>query len=690
LRFQPLFDWISKRFVFESSEYLLAFVCFVLVMHLQNLLQQRFRDSLSSLTDRADVYAEMIRPTADPKHGDYQCNCAMPLSKEIGKNPRDVAAEIIASLAIEDICETPEIAGPGFINLKLKDEFICRQIERFLGDERCGVEAVDQGKSIVIDFSSPNVAKPMHVGHIRSTVIGDALARCLRFLGYQVETDNHLGDWGTQFGIIIYGYKHFGDPQVVDANPVQELAKLYRIVNQLIEYRKAKRSIEALEHSVAEAEGGLAQAKHASDEAEESKQKAARKAVASAERRLQSAAEALRSSVEKVEAVESDSLWADRAAMHPDIDQAVLEETAKLHRGDAENLGLWEKFLPHCKDEINRVYDRLDVEFDHTLGESFYHDRLGGVVDKLRDAGLAKDSDGAVCVFLENFDAPMIVQKQDGAYLYATTDLATLQYRLEQFEPSEILYVVDTRQSEHFDKLFAVADQFGLENVKLVHVNFGTVLGEDGKPMKTRSGSLIGLESLLDGAVDRAKQVVCDPERLASFDPPMDQAEQEMIAEVVGIGAIKFSDLSHHRTSDYRFNLEKMVALEGNTSAYVQYSFARTQKILENAQKAEGDVSEMVADSGIAFSHPAERHLALMLMKFEESLVALHKDYAPNQLVDYLLETARAYSKFNENCHVLRAETPQIQATRLALVCLSGRVLQLGLRLLGIGVVPRM
>ena len=318
---------------------------------------------------------------------------------------------------------------------------------------------------------------------------------------------------------------------------------------------------------------------------------------------------------------------------------------------------LWKKFLPHCKDEINRVYDRLDVSFDHTLGESFYHEMLGDVVEKLEQVGLAHESDGAVCVFLAEFDAPMIVRKQDGAYLYATTDLATMQYRLEQFNPSEILYVVDTRQSEHFEKLFAVAHHFGLEHVKLVHVNFGTVLGEDGRPMKTRSGTLIGLESLLDDAVERARQVVCNPERLAGFDPPMDEAEQEMIAEVVGIGAIKFADLSHHRTSDYRFNLDKMVALEGNTSTYVQYSYARTQKILENAEKLESDVIDMIEREGWNFTHPAERALALMLIKLEEALLALHKDYAPNQFVDYLLDTAKAYSKFNDNCHVLRGDS---------------------------------
>ncbi len=659
-------------------------------MHLPNLLQDRFRNALASVTDRADQYAAMIRPTADPKHGDYQCNCAMPLSKELGRNPREVASELIEKLQIDDVCNPPQVAGPGFINLTIKDDYLSRVTSGLLGDERCGVSSQEGEQSIVIDFSSPNVAKPMHVGHIRSTVIGDALARCLRFLGHRVVTDNHLGDWGTQFGIIIYGYKHFGDAKIVDANPVQELSKLYRIVNQLIEYRKSKKSIDALERSVMDAESAVQLAKDALVNAETSKQKSAKKTVSSAERRCSGAIAAVEAARLKIDAVENDQVWSERASLHPRIDEAVLEETAKLHQGDPENLSLWERFLPHCKDEINRVYERLDVTFDHTLGESFYHSQLSGVVQKLRSEGLAQDSDGAVCVFLSGFDAPMIVQKQDGAFLYATTDLATLQYRLEQFDPAEILYVVDTRQSEHFEKLFAVADQFGLEHVKLVHVNFGTVLGEDGKPMKTRSGSLIGLESLLDGAVERAKKVVCDPERLRTFDPPMEHAEQEMIAEAVGIGAIKFADLSHHRTSDYRFNLEKMVALDGNTSAYVQYSYARTQKILENAKKAESDIVKLIAKEGWVFSHPAERNLALMLMKLEESLVGLHKDYAPNQLVDYLLETAKTYSKFNENCHVLRAETPQIQATRLALVCLTGRVLQLGLHLLGIGVVPRM
>ncbi len=666
-------------------------------MHVPNLLQQRLVKALETLTDQPNTFASMIRPTSEPKHGDYQANCAMPLSKQLGEqrgektNPRQVASDLVANLDVDDICEPPEIAGPGFINLQLKDSFLTDALQRMLGDARCAVpETSATDKTIVIDFSSPNVAKPMHVGHIRSTVIGDALARTLRFLGYQVVTDNHLGDWGTQFGIIIYGYKHFGDPAAVEKDPVAELSKLYRLVNELIEYRKALAAVPKLQVSVTEAKQLLDQSVAEAETAEAKQEKKAKKAVAAAERRLSAAENQLASARDKIDAVERDTELREKADKHPNVDTLVLEETAKLHQGDPENIALWEKFLPYCKDEINRVYDRLAVQFDHTLGESFYHPMLGDVVARLEASGLARDSDGAMCVFLPEFDAPMIVRKQDGAYLYATTDLATMQYRLEQFHPAEILYVVDTRQSEHFDKLFAVAHHFGLEDVKLVHVNFGTVLGEDGRPMKTRSGTLIGLESLLDDAVDRARQVVCDPQRLAAFDPPMEEAEQEMIAEVVGIGAIKFADLSHHRTSDYRFNLDKMVALDGNTSTYVQYSYARTQKILENAERCESDVIELVNEHGLSFTHPAERNLALMLIKFEEALQAVHKDYAPNQLVDYLLETAKAYSKFNDNCHVLRAESEAIRTTRLTLVTLCGRVLQVGLGLLGVETVPRM
>ncbi|TWT76618.1 Arginine--tRNA ligase [Planctomycetes bacterium CA13] len=659
-------------------------------MHLPKQLSLRFADALKNLTDDV-TYASMIRSTNDPKFGDYQANCAMPLSKQLGgKKPRELAAEIVEQLKVDEFCDPPEIAGPGFINLRLKNAFLLDQLRAMLVDDRCLVSKVESPRRIIVDFSSPNVAKPMHVGHIRSTVIGDSLARTLRFLGHEVITDNHLGDWGTQFGIIIYGYKHFGDPEQVAKDPVPELAKLYRLVNQLIEYRKAKRSTETLAENIAVAEVELSACQQESESISDPKEgKKAKKRLASAQSKLKSAESQLQGANKKIAAVESDSDLFAKAEAHVNVDEAVLQETVKLHQGDVENLRLWEEFLPHCKNEINRVYDALSIEFDHTLGESFYHSMLAGVVENLEKRGLARDSEGAVCVFLDGFDAPMIVQKKDGAYLYATTDLATLSYRLEQFHPDEIVYVVDTRQSEHFEKLFALAKNIGMEDVKLVHVNFGTVLGEDGRPMKTRSGTLIGLEGLLADAVDRARQVVCNPDRIMKIDPPMDAAEQSEVAEVVGLGAIKYADLSHHRTSDYRFSLDKMVSLDGNTSAYIQYSFARTQGILRKAGWSEQSVTS-IDPSICEFTHPAERALALLLLRMEEALATVHQDYAPNALVDYLYETAKAYAVFNDNCHVLKAESEEIATLRLALVTLCGRVLRLGLDLLGIRVIARM
>lgn len=659
-------------------------------MHLPNQFSVRFAEALKTFVEDPSPFASMIRSTNDPKFGDYQANCAMPLSKQIGKNPRELALGIVEKLDLDAVCEPPEIAGPGFINLRLKDSFLLQSLRDMLADPRCLVSLANPKRKVIVDFSSPNVAKPMHVGHIRSTVIGDAIARTLAFLGHDVITDNHLGDWGTQFGIIIYGYKHFGDADKVAKNPVTELASLYRFVNQLIEYRKAKRAAEQIPAQLTAAKSEVTAAEQALQAAADPKaQKQAKKALASAKKKVESLETQSESLREKIEAVEGDAELVAQANAHPDVENAVLQETVKLHQGDSENIALWTKFLPHCKDEINRIYNRLNVTFDHTLGESFYHSMLEPVVEDLEKRGLARDSEGAVCVFLDEFDAPMIVRKKDGAFLYATTDIATLKYRLEEFNPDEILYVVDSRQSEHFDKLFAVARKIGMENVKMVHVNFGTVLGENGKPLKTRSGTLIGLEGLLDDAVNHAREVVCNPERIEKIDPPMDDAEREQVAQVVGHGAIKYADLSHHRTSDYSFSLDKMVALEGNTSAYVQYAYARTQGILRKAGVTDSDVTSIDAEL-TEFTHPAERALAVKLLRFEEALVSVHQDYAPNALVDYLYETAKAYAVFNDNCHVLKAESEAIASLRLALVALTGRVIRVALSLLGINVVARM
>lgn len=656
-------------------------------MNITDLLHDRFVTALQGITDTPEEFAGLIRPTTDPRFGDYQSNSAMPLAKQLnGKQPRDVAAELVERLQLSDVTEPAEIAGPGFINLKLKDSFLTAQLGKMLEDDRCLVVPTSDPRRILVDFSSPNVAKPMHVGHIRSTVIGDALARILRFLGHHVITDNHLGDWGTQFGIIIYAYKHFGDPETVARDPVPELAKLYRLANRLIDYQQALAAVPALVAELEQLGQTAAELRQAGPDGDPK----AAKELAGLDRKRQVIAARQHSAQQRIEAVESDPERAQQAAEHADIAAAVLAETAKLHQGDPENTELWQRFLPFCQDEINRIYRRLNIQFDHTLGESFYHPMLPVIVTELFERGLAEPSEGAVCVFLPGFDAPMIVQKQDGAFLYATTDLATLKYREQEFAAQEILYVVDSRQAEHFDKLFAVAAELGLQSIKLVHVKFGTVLGEDGRPMKTRSGSLIGLEGLLDDAVARARRIVCDPERLARLEPPMKADEQQAVAEAVGIGAIKYADLSHHRTSDYRFNLDKMVSLDGNTATYIQYSYARTEGIL---RKAAGDAEQALVEvvgADLSLTHPAERALALMLLRFEEVLQSVRVGYAPNQLADYLYETAKAYAVFNDNCPVLKADTKQVLQTRLVLVTLCGRVLKLGLSLLGIDVINRM
>ncbi len=666
-------------------------------MQILDLLRQRFAVALTQLVgDKETIddrqlrqFSQMVRPTTDSRHGDYQANCAMPLAKLLGQNPRSVAETLVATAVLDDLCQPAEIAGPGFINLRLKDEFLQASARQLLADPKLGVSPTSDPLRILIDYSSPNVAKPMHVGHIRSTVIGDSLAKVLRFLGHHVITDNHLGDWGTQFGMVIYGYKHFGDEAAFERGPVAELSRLYRLVNRLIEYHGAVATIDKAQRALSEARKLGDQAAATARSTEDPKErKVAEKSAASMAKKVDAATEQVEKLTAIIAAIRNDEELLITADQHPGIAQAVLEETAKLHSGDSTNTALWERFLPYCKDEINRVYARLGVSFDHTLGESFYNPLLADVVSQLRAGGLASDSEGAVCVFLPEFDAPMIVQKRDGAYLYATTDLATLMYRREQFSPDEILYVVDTRQSEHFEKLFAVALKIGFPATRLLHINFGTVLGDDGRPFKTRSGSSVGLESLLDDAVARALSVVCSPERSARIDPPLTVEESHKIANAIGHGAIKYADLAHHRTSDYKFDLEKMVSLDGNTSAYVQYAYARVQGILAKAKTDELAIANQLPE--IMVSEPAERALVLQLLRFGESLDLVRADCAPNFLVDYLYETAKAYAVFNDSCPVLKAEQPQLMYSRLAIVAASGRVLRQGLELLGIDVVPRM
>jgi arginyl-tRNA synthetase len=581
---------------------------------LLQLLKSRFAAALQPLTDNIESSLDMIRPSQDSRFGDFQANMAMPLGKKLALPPRDVARKIIDNLDIADICYEPEIAGPGFINLRIKEELLSALLQKCLTDtERLGVAVVapDKRKRIVVDFSAPNVAKEMHVGHIRSTVIGNALQRMLRFYGHDVITDNHIGDWGTPFGMIIYGYRNLLDKTAFNENPVVELGRIYRKVRGL---------------------------------------------------------------------VDGDSEDATT------VGKAVLDETAKLHHGDPANVELWRLILEHCISEIDRIYSRLNVSFDYTLGESYYNPMLAELVDNLLKNGIAKESDGAIGIFLDGEDEPpMLIRKKDGAFLYGTTDLATIQYRMKSWQPDAILYVVDFRQSLHFKHLFAAARLMGVsENVELTHVKFGTVLGEDNKPFKTRSGDTVGLEGLLDEAEERALTIVTANDT----DNQLSETERHETARRIGIGALIYADLTQSRESDYVFSYNKMLAMNGNTATYMQYAYARVRSIF-----ARGNVNaETLRNSGstISLNELQERALALELLKFDEAIEMSLRDYRPNILTSYLFDVANRYSTFFDACPVLKAQDETTRTSRLLLCDLTSRTIAKGLELLGIETVERM
>ena len=438
-------------------------------------IRERFRRALSTLDVDPTASLDLIQVASHRQFGDYQANCAMPLGKQLRQSPPEVAARIIAALDVSDFCEPPDVAGPGFINLRLRNEWIVDQLQALVTDERLGLPRPSTPRTMVVDFSSPNVAKPMHVGHIRSTVLGDALARILRFAGHRVITDNHLGDWGTQFGMIIFGFRHLRNQKAYRQDPIAELGRLYRLVRQGMDGLDAREQLprrgDQLRQQRAELESLSAAAPPPLKE-HKKRLGRLRNDIAESEQALADL---------KKSAAQLDDLPELAAIIreHGDIRQAVLEETAKLHAGDPDNRKIWQEVLPDCRADIQRIYDRLDVHFDHELGESFYHDRLDDVVQSLAQRGLVQVSDGATCIFLDGFETPMIVRKRDGAFLYATTDLATIAYRVEHWRPDVILYVVDFRQSEHFEKLFSAAGRWIDSTIELRHIRFGTILGPD-------------------------------------------------------------------------------------------------------------------------------------------------------------------------------------------------------------------
>ena len=647
-------------------------------MNLLFSVRERFASALSSVVPDVAPGLEMIRRAQDAKFGDFQANFAMSLSKQLGKPPREIAQHVVDRLQIDDLCEPPEIAGPGFINLRLRDDFLTAQVSKIAGDDRLGVAAVVQPRRIVVDFSSPNVAKPMHVGHLRSTVIGDAICRTLRFAGQRVTSDNHIGDWGTQFGMIIYGYRHFRNDAAFDTDAVTELARLYKLVSQLSDYQATVAKLPQLKQTIL-----LLKSELTGQEAFAAGDDKAKKQLSSLRKQIQAAEDEVNDAQIAIEAIESSPELLNASNAHPDMAREARDETSKLHAGDAENNRLWNQFLPACLQALNRIYERIGIEFDLMLGESYYNPMLADVVSSLKAEELARESEGATCVFLENSKAPFIVQKTDGAFTYATTDLATIKYRRETLKADEIVYVVDSRQSDHFHQLFATARLWGFDSVRLRHINFGTVMGKDGKPYKTRAGDTVGLESLIDEAISRARNIV-DENDDRRESPLLSSDARGRVAEIVGIGGIKYADLHHNRESDYLFDWNKMLATTGDTATYMQYAYARICGIF---RKLNLDRSS-VAGSGapVLLTCPEERGLILQLLLFGDAIDGMLTEYRPHILTGWLFDTADAFSKFYDRCSVQDAESDELRQSRLILCDLMARALHTGLELLGIEV----
>lgn len=620
---------------------------------LHKILEQRLQQAAALVLPGADLRSVLVRPCPDPKFGDYQSNALMGLAKERKMNPRQLATDVLAKLDVADICEKTEIAGAGFLNFRIKPGALAGILEGALRGEHLFFQKTAQPRTVIIDFSSPNVAKPMHVGHIRSTILGDSLARVLRMLGHRVITDNHIGDWGTQFGMLIFGWKierFFENDPAKLPDPIAELERVYKMVNQACEGKPESLAQVRQKFSY---EPGLNLANIQAEEV----------------------------------------LTRARA------------ELVKLQAGDAQNKDIWNRLQVISKVQFDRVYSRLGIQFDYVLGESFYNPWLAEVVADLRARGIAVESEGAVVVnsdgsvppqqdpFLIQKDGkwvanPALVQKSDGGFNYATTDLATLQFRLRGGEwggePDEIVYVTDARQQLHFRQVFAAFRRWHPEaKAKLAHVWFGSILGEDGRPLKTRSGDTVKLEELLNEAEERTLDMVT--RKLEEKQQTMTDEQRRDIARIVGLGAIKYADLSQNRQTDYLFSWDKMLSMQGNTAPYLQYAYTRVRSIFRKGN-IEGGSSQA---SALVLEAPEEITLAKHLLNFGLVLEAVADDYRPNFLCSYLYELSGHFARFYETCPVLKSEGSQ-RTTRLALCDLTARVIQQGLASLGIEVTEQM
>jgi arginyl-tRNA synthetase len=583
-------------------------------------MEQRVARAVAKLFSPAPT-APYVRPCPDARHGDFQTNAALVYGKQSGRNPREVAEELRGAVDLECVAEPAEIAGPGFLNFRLTAEYVDRQVGERWDDRRMGVPVIKNPETVVIDYSGPNIAKEMHVGHLRSTILGDALARIYTFVGHDVVTDNHLGDWGTGFGMILLGYKREGNPEKLEMDPFGHLEAIYQKVA-------------------------------AECKADESVREAARR------------------------------------------------ELVLLQQGDAGNRALWEQFLHFSIAALEMMYQRLGVQFDHQLGESFYNNMLADVVSELVERGIARPSEGAIAIFSDGaldpkedpflifrkeagetegryVDNPILIQKSDGGYNYATTDLATIRYRCDTFRASRVLYVVGAPQQMHFRQIFNAAARWGYEGLRLEHVSFGTILGPDKKPFKSRSGETVKLRALLAEAEDRAGKIIGEKR------PELNDHERVALARVVGLGALKYADLAQNRNLDYVFSWDKLLAFDGNTAPYLQNAYVRIRAMFRKAGLA------AAKKAAVRLTEPAELALGRKLLDFGDAVALAAEECRPHYVCNYLFELATLFHKFYELCPVLTSEE-SVRDSRLLLSDLTARTLHEGLHLLGIDVVEQM
>ena len=566
-------------------------------------LKKLFSENISRIFGADYIEKIDIQNSTKKEFGDFQTNFAMMSSKLIGKNPREIANTIIENFEKNDIIEKLEVAGPGFINIFLKNSFLNEEIKK-LENEKYDFSFLNIDKTVIIDYSSPNIAKRMHIGHLRSTIIGDSIKRILNFLGFKTLADNHIGDWGTQFGKLIVAYKNWLDKKAYEEDPIGELERIY-------------------------------------------------------------------------------VLFSDKAKKDPALEDEAREELKKLQLGNEDNQELWKEFIDISLKEYNKVYERLDVNFDYYYGESFYNDMMPSVLEELKKKNIAREDQGALVVFFEDDKLPpAIVQKKDGSFLYTTSDLATMKFRKNELKVDEAVYLTDDRQQNHFKQVFEIGKMLGEPyDYKKTHIVFGIMRFGD-QIFSSRSGNTIRLVDLLDEAKKQVKKVIDEK------NPNIPEKEKEKIAETIGSGAIKYFDLSQNRTSDITFTWEKVLNFEGNTGPYLQYTYVRIMSIFRKLEEENINVenTDIVLDEMAGI----ERELASELLRFPQAVVKSYENFRPNIIADYLFDTAKLFNSFYNSSSILKEEDKQVMDARILLAKKTAFVLKEGLELLGIKTVNRM